>query len=82
MLRSARSRSDVLVVAIAGECAADKGEGRCVPCSATDRARLVASLEAVDYVTIDNDGPTEDVARVVKPGDLLERVVRGNELSI
>ena len=81
MLRSARSRSDVLVVAIAGECAEDKGEGRHVLCSAIDRARLVASLEAVDYVTIDDDGSVENVARILKPDELLERVVRGNELS-
>jgi D-beta-D-heptose 7-phosphate kinase/D-beta-D-heptose 1-phosphate adenosyltransferase len=79
-LRSARSQGDVLVVAITGDRPEKKGEGKYLPCSAINRARLVASLETVDYVTIDNEGCVENIARIIKPDVLLERVVRGNEL--
>jgi D-beta-D-heptose 7-phosphate kinase/D-beta-D-heptose 1-phosphate adenosyltransferase len=81
MLQSARSRGDILVVAIAGDNADEGGEGTEVPSSAIDRARLVAALEAVDYVTIYHDGSVENVCRVVKPNVLLERGVWGNGLS-
>jgi len=81
MLQSARSRGDILVVAIAGDNADEGKEGMEVPSSAIDRARLVAALAAVDYVTIYHDGSVENVCRVVKPDVLLERRVRGNGLS-
>jgi D-beta-D-heptose 7-phosphate kinase / D-beta-D-heptose 1-phosphate adenosyltransferase len=81
MLQSARSRGDILVVAIAEDNADEGKEGTEVPSSAIDRARLVAALEAVDYVTICHDGSVENVCRVVKPDVLLERGVRGNGLS-
>jgi hypothetical protein len=45
-----------------------------------DRARLVAALGVVDYVTIYH-GSVENVCRVVKPNVLLEREVRGSGLS-
>ena len=81
MLQSARSRGDILVVAIAGDNADEANEGTEVPSSAIDRARLVAALEAVDYVTIYHDGSVENVCRVVKPDVLLERRVRRSGLS-
>ena len=81
MLQSARSRGDILVVAIAGDNADEGKEGTEVPSSAIDRARLVAALEAVNYVTICHDGSVENVCRVVKPNVVLERGVRGNGLS-
>jgi bifunctional ADP-heptose synthase (sugar kinase/adenylyltransferase) len=81
MLQSARSRGDILVVAIAGDNADEGKEGTEVPSSAIDRARLVAALEAVDYVTICHDGSVENVCTVVKPDVLLERGVRRSRLS-
>ena len=81
MLQSARSRGNVLVVAIAGDRTDEGVEGTGVTCSAIDRARLVAAVEAVHYVTIYHDGSVEDVIRVVKPDVLLKRVVRDNGLS-
>ncbi len=81
MLQSARSRGNVLVVAIAGDRTDEGVEGTGVTCSAIDRARLVAAVEAVHYVTIYHDGSVEDVIRVVKPDVLLKRVVRENGLS-
>jgi D-beta-D-heptose 7-phosphate kinase / D-beta-D-heptose 1-phosphate adenosyltransferase len=81
MLQSARSRGDILVVAIAGDNADERKAGTEVPSSAIDRARLVAALEAVDYVTIYHDGSVENVCRVVKPDVLLERGARGNGVS-
>jgi len=81
MLQSARSRGDILVVAIAGDNADEANEGTEVPSSAIDRARLVAALEAVDYVTIYHHGSVENVCRVVKPDVVLERGVRVNGVS-
>jgi D-beta-D-heptose 7-phosphate kinase / D-beta-D-heptose 1-phosphate adenosyltransferase len=81
MLQSARSRGDVLVVAIAGDRTDEGGEGTDVSCSAIDRARLVAAVEAVNYVTIYHDGSLENVIRVVKPDVLLKKAIQGNEVS-
>ena len=81
MLQSARAQGDVLVVAVAGDCTDEGIRETGVLCPAVDRARLVAAVEAVDYVTIYDDAPLENVIRVVRPNVILKRAVRGNEVS-
>jgi len=80
MLQSARSRGEVLVVAIADR--SDEGRrGTGVLASAMDRARLVAAVEAVDYVTIYQGVALETVVGVVEPNVILKRPVRDSETA-
>jgi D-beta-D-heptose 7-phosphate kinase / D-beta-D-heptose 1-phosphate adenosyltransferase len=80
ILQAAKSRGDILVVGIAGDHFDKSEEGGVGSAVAKDRARLVAALDAVDYVTICKDGSVESAIRVVKPDVLLKRVLRGNEM--
>jgi len=81
MLQAARSRGEVLVVAVAGDRTDEGRRGTRALCPAIDRARLVAAVETVDYVTIYHDASVENVIRVVKPDVILKRAVRDNEVS-
>ncbi|MGH7932855.1 MAG: PfkB family carbohydrate kinase [Candidatus Binataceae bacterium] len=80
-LELARSQGDVLVVGISGDnTMCDNRETAGAPCRAADRARLVAAMEAVDYVTIYDDPSAADIVRIVKPHVVVKRMVR-NEIS-
>lgn len=72
-LEFARSQGDLLVVALNNDCSVRqiKGEGRPVY-PAADRARILAALEAVDYVVIFDDARAENVIRAVRPDVLVK----------
>jgi D-beta-D-heptose 7-phosphate kinase/D-beta-D-heptose 1-phosphate adenosyltransferase len=79
-LEQARVLGDVLVVAVnsdASAAALDKGPGRPFV-SAADRARLVASLESVDAVTIFDDATPAALVRALLPNIL----VKGTDYTI
>jgi rfaE bifunctional protein nucleotidyltransferase chain/domain len=67
-LEGAREHGDVLVVAVNGDASVRrlKGEGRPVM-PAGERAELVASLRAVDYVLLFDAPTVEDVLRALRP---------------
>ncbi len=72
-LEFARSQGDLLVVGLNGDASVRqiKGDGRPVY-PAADRARLVAALEAVDYVVIFDDPRAENIIRTVRPDVLIK----------
>jgi D-beta-D-heptose 7-phosphate kinase/D-beta-D-heptose 1-phosphate adenosyltransferase len=72
-LEFARSQGDLLVVGLNDDASVRqiKGEGRPVY-AATDRARLLAALEAVDYVVIFDDPRAEKIIRAVRPDVLVK----------
>ncbi len=79
-LEQARALGDALVVAVnsdASAAALGKGPGRPFV-SAVDRARLVASLESVDAVTIFDDATPEALVRALLPNVL----VKGTDYTI
>ena len=71
-LEFARSQGDLLVVALNDDSSVCqiKGEGRPVY-PAADRARILAALEAVDYVVIFDDPRAENITRAVRPDVLV-----------
>ncbi|MGO9059064.1 MAG: PfkB family carbohydrate kinase [Candidatus Binataceae bacterium] len=72
-LEFARSQGDLLVVGLNDDASVRqiKGEGRPVY-PAADRARLLAALEAVDYVVIFDDPRGEKIVRAVRPDILVK----------
>jgi D-beta-D-heptose 7-phosphate kinase/D-beta-D-heptose 1-phosphate adenosyltransferase len=72
-LEFARSQGDLLVVALNDDNSVRqiKGEGRPIY-PAADRARLLAALEAVDYVVIFNEPRAEQIIRAVRPDVLVK----------
>jgi D-beta-D-heptose 7-phosphate kinase/D-beta-D-heptose 1-phosphate adenosyltransferase len=80
MLEFARSQGNVLVVGVSGDNTTCNGrEEAGAVCRAVDRARLVAAVEAVDYVTIYDDASAADLVRIVRPQIVVKRMVRRNE---
>jgi len=73
LLEFARAQGDLLVVAINSDDSTRqiKGVGRPIY-SATDRARILAALEAVDYVVIFDDLRAEDIVRSIRPDVLIK----------
>jgi D-glycero-beta-D-manno-heptose 1-phosphate adenylyltransferase len=66
-LLAAAREADVLVVAVNDDgTAAAKGPGRPI-LAATDRARLVAALRGVDYVTIFSEPTVTPLLRLLEP---------------
>ncbi|HEY2105439.1 MAG TPA: bifunctional heptose 7-phosphate kinase/heptose 1-phosphate adenyltransferase [Candidatus Binataceae bacterium] len=72
-LEFARAQGDLLVVGLNDDAGVRqlKGEGRPVY-TAADRARLLAALEAVDYVVIFDDPRAEKIIRSVRPDILVK----------
>lgn len=72
-LEFARSQGDLLVVGLNDDASVRqiKGEGRPVY-AAADRARLLAALEAVDYVVIFHDPRAEEIILAVRPDILVK----------
>jgi D-beta-D-heptose 7-phosphate kinase / D-beta-D-heptose 1-phosphate adenosyltransferase len=72
-LEFARSQGDLLVVGLNDDASVRqiKGEGRPVY-AAADRARLLAALEAVDYVVIFDDPRAEKIIGAVRPDILVK----------
>jgi D-beta-D-heptose 7-phosphate kinase / D-beta-D-heptose 1-phosphate adenosyltransferase len=72
-LEFARAQGDLLVVGLNDDDSVRqiKGEGRPVY-PAADRARLLAALEAVDYVVIFDDPRAEKIIRAVRPDILVK----------
>jgi D-beta-D-heptose 7-phosphate kinase/D-beta-D-heptose 1-phosphate adenosyltransferase len=85
-LEFARAQGDVLVVGLNSDASVRqiKGEDRPVY-PAADRARILAALEAVDYVVIFDDPRAENIIRAVRPDVLIKgqdwegKVVDGSE---
>jgi len=67
-LQGARQLGDMLVVGINSDdqVAIQKGDGRPIV-RATERAEIVASLEAVDYVTVFDEPTVESLLLMLKP---------------
>jgi D-glycero-beta-D-manno-heptose 1-phosphate adenylyltransferase len=67
-LQAARRLGDMLVVGINcdAQVAIQKGEGRPI-IPATERAEIVASLEAVDYVTVFDEPTVESLLLMLRP---------------
>jgi len=74
LLRRARERGDVLVVGLYSDALLPAGaNAAAVRLSLTDRARLLAALEDVDYVIeIDADPPVDLIARL-GPDEIVDR---------
>ncbi len=72
-LEFARAQGDLLVVGLNDDASVRqiKGEGRPVY-PAADRARLLAALEAVDYVVIFDEPRAEKIIRAVRPDILVK----------
>jgi D-beta-D-heptose 7-phosphate kinase/D-beta-D-heptose 1-phosphate adenosyltransferase len=72
-LEFARSQGDLLVVGLNDDASVRiiKGEGRPVY-PAADRARILAALEAVDYVVVFEDVRAENIIRAVCPDILVK----------
>jgi len=85
-LEFARAQGDLLVVGLNSDASVRqiKGDGRPVY-PAADRARILAALEAVDYVVIFDDPRAENIIRAVRPDVLIKgqdwegKVVDGSE---
>jgi D-beta-D-heptose 7-phosphate kinase/D-beta-D-heptose 1-phosphate adenosyltransferase len=85
-LEFARAQGDLLVVGLNSDASVRqiKGEGRPVY-PAADRARILAALEAVDYVVIFDEVRAENIIRAVRPDVLVKgedwqgKVVDGSE---
>ena len=85
-LEFARAQGDLLVVGLNGDASVRqiKGEGRPVY-PATDRARILAALETVNYVVEFDDPRAENIIRAVRPDVLVKgqdwegKVVDGGE---
>jgi len=85
-LEFARAQGDLLVVGLNSDSSVRqiKGEGRPVY-PASDRARILAALEAVDYVVVFDDPRAEGIIRAVRPDVLVKgedwqgKVVDGSE---
>lgn len=73
VLNFSRSQGDVLVVGLNSDRSVRelKGNGRPIN-SASERARIVAAMEAVDYVTVFDDSRAEKIVRVVRPDVLIK----------
>jgi D-beta-D-heptose 7-phosphate kinase / D-beta-D-heptose 1-phosphate adenosyltransferase len=80
MLQAARSRGDVLVVAVAADRMSQDGTGAGAVPLAVDRARLVAAVEAVDYVTIYQGVSVASIIGVIKP-NVISTVAVGDARS-
>jgi rfaE bifunctional protein nucleotidyltransferase chain/domain len=67
-LKSAKNQADILVVALNSDTSLKqlKGENRAI-LKEIDRARIIASFEFVDYVTIFNEITVENVLLSLKP---------------
>ncbi len=73
LLNFARSLGDKLVVGLNSDRSVRAIKGRDRPINpASDRARILAALEPVDYVVVFDDSRAEKIVRVVKPGVLLK----------
>jgi D-beta-D-heptose 7-phosphate kinase / D-beta-D-heptose 1-phosphate adenosyltransferase len=72
-LEFARAQGDLLVVGLNDDASVReiKGEGRPVY-PAADRARILAALEAVDYVVIFGETRAENIIRAVRPDVLIK----------
>lgn len=72
-LEFARAQGDLLVVGLNSDASVRqiKGEGRPVY-PAADRARILAALEAVDYVVVFDDPRAENIIRTVRPDVLVK----------
>jgi len=72
-LEFARAQGDLLVVGLNGDASVRqiKGEGRPIY-PAADRARLLAALEAVDYVVIFDDPRAEKIIHALRPDILIK----------
>ena len=85
-LEFARAQGDLLVVGLNSDSSVRqiKGEGRPVY-PASDRARILAALEAVDYVVVFDEPRAENIIRAVRPDVLVKgedwqgKVVDGSE---
>jgi D-beta-D-heptose 7-phosphate kinase / D-beta-D-heptose 1-phosphate adenosyltransferase len=77
-LSYARAQGDVLVVAINSDRSVRmlKGDGRPVY-PAIDRARILAAMEAVNYVVVFDDVRAEKIIRVARP----DVIVKGDDYS-
>jgi D-beta-D-heptose 7-phosphate kinase / D-beta-D-heptose 1-phosphate adenosyltransferase len=73
LLEFAHAQGDLLIVAINsdGSVRQIKGVGRPIY-SAADRARILAALEAVDYVVTFDDPRAEDIVRSIRPDVLIK----------
>jgi D-beta-D-heptose 7-phosphate kinase / D-beta-D-heptose 1-phosphate adenosyltransferase len=73
LLEFAHSQGDLLVVAINSDGSVRQIKGVDRPIySAADRARILAALEAVDYVVIFDDPRAEDIVRSIRPDVLIK----------
>jgi D-beta-D-heptose 7-phosphate kinase / D-beta-D-heptose 1-phosphate adenosyltransferase len=72
-LEFARAQGDLLVVGLNSDSSVRqlKGEGRPVY-PAADRARILAALEAVDYVVVFDETRAENIIRAVRPDVLIK----------
>jgi D-beta-D-heptose 7-phosphate kinase / D-beta-D-heptose 1-phosphate adenosyltransferase len=73
MLSFARAQGDLLVVGLNSDRSirAIKGPDRPI-CTAADRSRMLAALEAVQYVVVFDDARAERIVRTVKPDVLVK----------
>lgn len=72
-LEAAKAKGDVLVVAVNSDASVKKLKGRGRPIvHETDRARLIAALESVDYVVIFTQDTPLEVIRALKPDILVK----------
>jgi D-beta-D-heptose 7-phosphate kinase / D-beta-D-heptose 1-phosphate adenosyltransferase len=72
-LEFARSQGDLLVVALNDDASVRQIEGEHRPVyPAADRARILAGLEAVDYVLIVDDPRAENIIRAMRPDVLVK----------
>lgn len=86
-LEAAKAKGDVLVVALNSDSSVRVLKGKCRPVvSQNYRAKLVAALEAVDYVVIFSQGTPLKIIKELKPdvlvkgGDWKEKDIVGADL--
>ncbi len=72
-LEAAKSKADILVVAINSDSSVKKIKGKFRPINQqSDRAKVLAALEAVDYVTIFNEPTPLKAIRALGPDVLVK----------